>query len=173
MADQQLTPENLESYSVEAISNYGRAIDEFCDVLVGIKSEDANIAVFNSIYITIDGKKRRLGDIANIESPEDPLKIEVMVYSRDNFSFNLDPFEIDSLDNYTGKGLWFSGTLHSAGIFPIFKDTLKLQEDYSLGLNSTTPDNGFPIYGGKGRYYQSITLNNKGKGTTLIDIKSL
>ena len=84
MADQQLTPENLESYSVEAISNYGRAIDEFCDVLIGIKSEDANIAVFNSIYVTIEGKKRRLGDIANIESPEDPLKIEVMVYSRDN-----------------------------------------------------------------------------------------
>ena len=53
MAEPQLSPENLESYSVEAISNYGRAIDEFCDVLVGIKSEDANVAVFNSIYVRV------------------------------------------------------------------------------------------------------------------------
>ena len=43
MADQQLTPENLESYSVEAISNYGRAIDEFCDVLiVSVLNSDPN-----------------------------------------------------------------------------------------------------------------------------------
>ena len=90
MAEQQLTSENLESYSVEAISNYGRAIDEFCDLLVSIKSEDANVAVFNSIYVTIEGKKRRLGDIANIEAPEDPLKLEVMVYSRDNMDLVID-----------------------------------------------------------------------------------
>ena len=90
MAEQQLTSENLESYSVEAISNYGRAIDEFCDLLVSIKSEDANVAVFNSIYVTIEGKKRRLGDIANIEAPEDPLKLEVMVYSRDNMDIVID-----------------------------------------------------------------------------------
>ena len=30
------------------------------------------------------------------------------VYKRDRFSFHLQPFEIDSLDNYTGKGLFFS-----------------------------------------------------------------
>ena len=81
---EQLTAENLESYSIEAISNYGRAIEDFSDLLVSIKSEDANISVFNSLYIMIEGKKRRLYDLANVESPEDPLKLEVMVYSREN-----------------------------------------------------------------------------------------
>jgi len=81
---EQVTADNLESYSVEAISNYGRAIEEFSDLLVGIKSEDANVAVFNSLYIMIEGKKRRLYDLANVDAPEDPMKLEVMVYSREN-----------------------------------------------------------------------------------------
>ena len=84
MAEQSLTPENLESYSTEAISNFSKAIEDFADLITEIKSEDANIAVFNSIYVMIDGRKRRLADIANIEAPDDPLNLEVMVYSRDN-----------------------------------------------------------------------------------------
>ena len=90
MAEQQLSPENLESYSVEALSNYARSIEEFCDTLLEIKSEHANISVFNSIQVQIEGKKRRLNDIANIESPIDVLNIEVMVYSRDNLEIVLD-----------------------------------------------------------------------------------
>ena len=84
------------------------------------------------------------------------------VYSRDKFSFHIQPFEIDSLDNYTGKSLCFAGTFESAGIFPTFDDTLRPQEDYSLGFNRKTPKEGFPIYGGKGRYYNDIYLSHKG-----------
>ena len=84
MAEQSLTHENLESYSTEAISNFSQAIEAFADVLTEIKSEDANIAVFNSIFVMIDGRKRRLADIANVEAPNDPLNLEVMVYSKDN-----------------------------------------------------------------------------------------
>ena len=84
MAEQTLTPENLESYSTEAISNFSKAIEDFADVITEIRSEDANIAVFNSIFVMLDGRKRRLADIANIEVPDDPLKIEVMVYNKDN-----------------------------------------------------------------------------------------
>ena len=84
MAEQSLTPENLESYSTEAISNFSKAIEDFADVLTDIKSEDANIAVFNSIFVMLDGRKRRLADIANVEAPNDPLNLEVMVYSKDN-----------------------------------------------------------------------------------------
>ena len=84
MAEQSLTPENLESYSTEAISNFSKAIEDFADILTEIKSEDANIAVFNSIFVMLDGRKRRLADIANVEAPNDPLNLEVMVYSKDN-----------------------------------------------------------------------------------------
>ena len=84
MAEQSLNPENLESYSTEAISNFSKAIEDFADMLISVRSEDANVAVFNSIYVMLEGRKRRLGDIANIEAPENPLNIEVMVYNKDN-----------------------------------------------------------------------------------------
>lgn len=84
------------------------------------------------------------------------------VYNRDEFSFHLQPFKIDSLDNYTGKGLWFAGTFESSNIFPVFDDTLRLQDDYSLGFNRKTPADGFIIYKGKAKYYNDIHLSNKG-----------
>ncbi len=90
MAEQSLTPENLESYSTEAISNFCKAIEDFADVIIEIKSEDANIAVFNSIFVMIDGRKRRLADIANVEAPNDPLNLEVMVYSKDHLETVID-----------------------------------------------------------------------------------
>ena len=93
---EQLTAENLESYSIEAISNYGRAIEDFSDVLVSIKSEDANVSVFNSLYIMIEGKKRRLYDLANVDAPEDPMKLEVMVYSRENIDIIIETIDIES-----------------------------------------------------------------------------
>ena len=89
------------------------------------------------------------------------------VYNRDNFSFHLQPFEIDSLENFTGKGLRFPGTFESANIFPIFDDTLTLQKDYSLGFDRVTPNQGFEIYGGKAHYFNDIHLSHeglKGKG---------
>ena len=81
MAEQSLTPENLESYSTEAISNFSKAIEDFADLITEIKSEDANIAVFNSISVMIDGRKRRLADIANIEAPNDPLNLDCLLYT--------------------------------------------------------------------------------------------
>ena len=38
----------------------------------------------------IDGRKRRLADIANVETPNDPLNLEVMVYSKDNLEVVID-----------------------------------------------------------------------------------
>lgn len=84
------------------------------------------------------------------------------VYGRDKFYFKLDPFNIDSLDNFRNERLRFDGTFSSAGIFPDFREKLTLQKDYSLGFIRQTPEGGFPIYGGKGKFNQEIRLSNKG-----------
>jgi hypothetical protein len=83
-------------------------------------------------------------------------------YPKDKFYFHLDPFTIDSLDNFTNEGLNFKGEMVSGGIFPTFKETLKLQPDYSLGFVSQTPAAGYPMYGGKGTYNAAIDLSNRG-----------
>lgn len=84
------------------------------------------------------------------------------IYNRETFSFHLDTFEIDSLESFDGKGLRFPGTFESSNIFPAFKDTLTMMDDYSLGFKTETPSEGFEIYGGKAKYFSTITLSNEG-----------
>ena len=92
----------------------------------------------------------------------DKLSIFKGAYNKDKFYFKLDPFAIDSLDNFRNEGLRFDGTFSSAGIFPDFREILTLQKDYSLGFIRQTPAGGYPIYGGKGNFEAEIRLSNKG-----------
>ena len=72
-----------EGYSPEAIANLDRAIEEFAEDILEIKPEDANVMVFKTLAITMKGRKRRIGDLGNVESPEDPMKIELMIYNKE------------------------------------------------------------------------------------------
>ena len=75
---------NNEGYSPEAIANFELAVEEFAESLLAIKSEDANIAVFKSLQIMMNGRKRRIGDLGNVESPDDPMKIQLMIYNKEH-----------------------------------------------------------------------------------------
>ncbi len=98
----------------------------------------------------------------------DKKNIQGGVYKRDNFYFRVDPFTIDSLARFTNAGLNFGGTFSSAGIVPDMREVLRLQHDYSLGFIHDVPENGVALYGGKGKFYNKLRLNNngfKGNGT--------
>ena len=83
-------------------------------------------------------------------------------YNRDKFYYKLDPFTMDSLDNFRNEGLVFEGEFSSAGIFPAFREPLSLQPDYSLGFIRKTPPAGFQVYGGKAKFENEIRLSDKG-----------
>ena len=83
-------------------------------------------------------------------------------YKRENFYFELDPFVFDSLDNFGNDRVQFEGNFASADIFPEFRETLTLQEDYSLGFIRETPKEGFDIYRGKGNYSGTINMSHNG-----------
>lgn len=88
------------------------------------------------------------------------------VYNRENFYFKLDPFTLDSLDDFRNESLRFDGLFSSASIFPNFRETLTLQKDYSLGFIRKTPEGGLSMYGGKANYDAEIRLSDKGlRGT--------
>lgn len=84
------------------------------------------------------------------------------VYDRDRFYFQLKPFKVDSLDNFNNEQLRFEGTFASAGIFPEFEETLRLQPDFSLGFVRPTPSSGYPTYGGKGQFFNTINMSHEG-----------
>lgn len=88
--------------------------------------------------------------------------IEKGVYRKDKFYFKLDPFSIDSLDNFDPKALTLDGTLASAGILEDLREKIKVQPDYSLGFVRMTGPAGFPVYGNKGKFNDTLTLNNSG-----------
>lgn len=103
----------------------------------------------------------------------DDKSIQNGAYSRDNFKFVVEPFELDSLDNFTNEGLTFDGEFISAGIFPNMKETLKIQKDYSLGFIKKAEKGGVGIYGEKANYENEIRLSNKGlQGSGAIDFLS-
>lgn len=83
-------------------------------------------------------------------------------YVRNKFYFLLDPFVFDSLDTFDPYLSDFEGDFHSADIFPVFRENLKVQKDLSFGFRRTTPEKGYPIYKGKGTYNDSIFLSNAG-----------
>ena len=85
------------------------------------------------------------------------------IYDRQkNFGFRIEPYVLDSLDNFTKEGMNFKGTLSSANILPDIDEHLRLQEDFSLGFKHNTPAEGYSLYGGKGRFNKLIHLSNQG-----------
>ncbi len=83
-------------------------------------------------------------------------------YKRDRFYYIVYPYAIDSLNNFSTEGMGYKGELHSTDIFPVIKQELVLQPDNSLGFHHNTPQNGLPLFKGKGQYFADVNLSNQG-----------
>jgi hypothetical protein len=84
------------------------------------------------------------------------------VYKRELFYFEVDPFTLDSLTDLDFKTLSLAGTMHAANIVPDFRYTLSLQPDRSFGFLKPTVEEGYPLYGGKGRGFLELALSEEG-----------
>ncbi|PID92489.1 MAG: hypothetical protein CSA96_02880 [Bacteroidetes bacterium] len=84
------------------------------------------------------------------------------VYERDEFYFELDPFVIDSLDNFRPEAIAPNGTFVSAGILPPLELSMSLRDDRSLGFIMQTEEEGLPVYGGMGTFYNDIEMSSAG-----------
>lgn len=84
------------------------------------------------------------------------------VYTRDKFRFVIHPFTLSNLDELKKEDLHFSGEFISGGIFPGIPQKLIVQEDNSLGFTTDAPPEGFPVYDGKGRFYNTVQMSNQG-----------
>ncbi|MEM9990762.1 MAG: hypothetical protein AAF738_03305, partial [Bacteroidota bacterium] len=89
-------------------------------------------------------------------------EIQNGVYKRDSFFFQLDKFSFNKLDKLTVRDVKFGGLLHSAYIFPTFRDELVVRDDNSLGFVHSIPGDNYPLYLDKGWYAGKIDLSNAG-----------
>jgi len=91
-------------------------------------------------------------------------------YDSSRFYFTVAPFELDSLDNFKEQTFRLKGELTSAGIFPVFKEELKIMPDYSFGFSTKAPTGGYDFYSTKAKYDNKIVLSNNGlQGAGKID----
>ncbi len=84
------------------------------------------------------------------------------VYERDRVYFELEPFILDSLDNFATEQVAFEGRFVSGGIFPEITEQLRVQRDYSLGFEQVTPPDGMPLYGNKATFTDKVMVNYSG-----------
>jgi hypothetical protein len=83
-------------------------------------------------------------------------------YKRKEFFFEIDPFRLDSLNNFSPDIINWKGKFVSGGILPDIRDSIHIQGDGSLGFKSETPPGGYDLYKGKGKYYGKFELNYNG-----------
>jgi hypothetical protein len=92
----------------------------------------------------------------------DDASIQNGVYHREDFYFSLEPFTIDSLDNFSPEAIAPKGTFISAGILPPLEMEMTLRDDNSLGFYMQAPDSGIALYGGLGTFYHDIEMSSGG-----------
>lgn len=84
-------------------------------------------------------------------------------YNPETFNYLVRPFTISRLADYSNNDLQFGGSFSSAGIFPPEVNLpLRVMPDYSLGFQITSPPQGYPVYGDKGTFHDTVTLSNSG-----------
>jgi len=94
------------------------------------------------------------------------------VYPRKTFNFNISPFTLKGLNGYSfSDSLIFPGLFITADIFPPLELALRHQTDHSLGFETLkTPEEGYPVYKGKGQFFNSIAMSKAGlKGSGRLE----
>ena len=84
------------------------------------------------------------------------------LYPKEKFYFKLDPFTYTNIDHYTNKDMALAGEFVGGGIIEPMRQTLTIQPDTSLGFAMTIPPEGIPIFDGRGRLYNHLSMSNSG-----------
>ena len=93
-----------EGYSVEAQENMAVALEQFKESLIPIGSEEANKNVFATIKIMVKGVRRRLVDLGNVDAPEGPLKIQLMIFNKEHIPLIIEQLKEECFKPRTDAG---------------------------------------------------------------------
>jgi hypothetical protein len=87
--------------------------------------------------------------------------IQKGLYDRKRLHFALDPFLLDSLENFIIDNLEFPGEFYCSDIVPAFRDTLKPVADNTYGIREYFAD-GIDLYKKKGRFRNELVMDGYG-----------
>ena len=165
----QLSVIDSLSFFVEQKDSVRKALPNTSKRFIRVK----NVIADMSGVIYIDKSDNKSGHKSFPQYPIFDSKSESYVYfdktetndgrlARDKFFYVVDPFQLDSLDNFSTENLRFAGYLNAAGIFPTIVEPLVVMQDYSLGFDHQFDKDGYTMFDEKATFYQGIHLSNQG-----------
>ena len=80
------------------------ALEQFKESLIPIGSEEANKNVFATIKIMVKGVRRRLVDLGNVDAPEGPLKIQLMIFNKEHIPLIIEQLKEEGFKPRTDAG---------------------------------------------------------------------
>ncbi len=83
-------------------------------------------------------------------------------YPKQRLNFALDPFVLDSLENFNIENLQLIGEFYAADIIPSFRDTLKPVRDNTYGVREPFPAPGVALYKDKGEFEGTMEMDGYG-----------
>ena len=120
-----------EQYSMQAENLMKSAVEEYKEIVKEVKATDANLTIIRNIRVSIQGKPRRLVDIADLKKTEDVHKIQLLVFNTDHIELLTE--QIDELNfSYNVDGQFINITVPD----PTYKQLMEVVDDLNRKKNS-------------------------------------
>ena len=120
-----------EQYSMQAENLMKSAVEEYKEIVKEVKATDANLTIIRNIRVSIQGKPRRLVDIADLKKTEDVHKIQLLVFNTDHIELLTE--QIDELIfSYDVDGQFINITVPD----PTYKQLMEVVDDLNRKKNS-------------------------------------
>ena len=113
-----------EQYSVQAENLMKSAVEEYKEVIKEVKATDANLTVIRNLRINIQGKPRRLVDVADLKKTDDVHKLQLLVFNTDHIELLTEQLNENGF-SYEVEGQFINITVPD----PSYKQLMEVVDD--------------------------------------------
>ena len=120
-----------EQYSVQAENLMKSAVEEYKEVIKDVKATDANLTIIRNLRINIQGKPRRLVDVADLKKTDDVHKLQLLVFNTDHIELLTEQLDENGF-SYQVEGQFINITVPD----PSYKQLMEVVDDLNRKKNS-------------------------------------
>ena len=120
-----------EQYSMQAENLMKSAVEEYTEVIKEVKATDANLTIIRNIRVSIQGKPRRLVDVADLKKTDDVHKLQLLVFNTDHIELLTEQLDENTF-SYEVDGQFINITVPD----PTYKQLMEVVDDLNRKKNS-------------------------------------
>tara|TARA_B100001057_G_scaffold403324_1_gene415536 strand:- start:100 stop:678 length:579 start_codon:yes stop_codon:yes gene_type:complete len=107
------------------------AVEEYSEIIKDVKATDANLTIIRNIRVNIQGKPRRLVDVADLKKTDDVHKLQLLVFNTDHIELLIEQLDENSF-SYEVDGQFINITVPD----PSYKQLMEVVDDINRKKNS-------------------------------------